>query len=37
LLHKGIIAAGVFAMVYGTGDTLHRIVLEYAKDDNGSA
>ncbi|CAN0096532.1 unnamed protein product [Pylaiella littoralis] len=37
LVNNSILAAGVFAMVSGTLDTLHRIVLEYAKDDDGDA
>lgn len=36
LLHNFILAAGLFAMISGTLDTLHRIGLEYTKGDEST-
>lgn len=36
LLNNFILAAGVFAMISGTADTLHRIGLEYSGGDDGA-
>lgn len=36
LLNGAILWCGVFAMVSGTFDTLHRIVLEFTKSSSGN-